>query len=111
MSNDPRTKADKSGHLSTVHTEGGADGHGQNPIGLSAVRTLYDWQESLEKSEMRTVQLTTGQPTCADEAEALKEAPPWRGKWAARPTIRQRFLSWWAYLIFKSSNPLATERK
>ena len=33
-------------------------------------------------------------PTCDEEAEALRDAPPWRGAWAGKPTIRQRIMLW-----------------
>ena len=40
----------------------------------------------------------TTKPTCFDEAEALKSAPPWAGAWANRPTLRQRVMVWLNWL-------------
>lgn len=52
--------------------------------------------------------LTFGEPTCAEEAEALKAAPPWRGNWITPPTMRQRLLSWLGYMTFKTGNRCTT---
>jgi hypothetical protein len=37
-------------------------------------------------------------PTCPEEAEALKAAPPWAGRWASKPTLRQRLKPWIDYI-------------
>jgi hypothetical protein len=38
-------------------------------------------------------------PTCQEEAEALKSAPPWVGIWTNKPTLRQRLMLWVDWLI------------
>lgn len=43
------------------------------------------------------------QPTCPEEAESLRHAPPWAGKWMARPTLRQRLSLWVNYLMRKAT--------
>jgi hypothetical protein len=37
-------------------------------------------------------------PTCIEEKEALKQAPPWRGAWITKPTIKQRVMLWVNYM-------------
>jgi hypothetical protein len=38
-------------------------------------------------------------PACDDEAEALKNAPPWLGSWGHKPTVRQRIMLWVDYIL------------
>ena len=44
-------------------------------------------------------------PTCYEEAEALKAAPPWRGAWASKPTIKQRITLWIKWLTRRYGQP------
>lgn len=46
------------------------------------------------------------QPTCEDEAEALRHAPPWAGMWRHKPTLTQRLMLWIRWWRRHSNRPL-----
>lgn len=41
------------------------------------------------------------EPTCQEESEALRAAPPWKGFWLAKPTCRQRVMLWVRYARYR----------
>jgi len=60
---------------------------------------LWQGSQASKKKEADMRKHNPLAPACDDEAEALKNAPPWLGSWGHKPTVRQRIMLWVDYIL------------